>query len=243
MHYRIKALLFDLDDTLLGNNMEGAFLQRYLDMLTRRIAHLMDPELFVRLIWDSTEAMTRNNDDTRTLQQVFWDDFSSRTDVPKEKLLPLLMDFYINDFPALEKETRRLPDARPVIQAAFDRGYDVVIATKPLFPRIAIEHRLAWAGIDDFEYALITSYEVMHFCKPHPRYFLEIAERLDHRPEECLMIGNDPADDMAAGKVGMKTFYIEGTGTKETAPLVAVSARGSLRDLLCYIETGDLHDL
>ena len=43
----IKALLFDLDDTLLGNDMAGPFLERYLDMLTRRIAHLLAPKTFV----------------------------------------------------------------------------------------------------------------------------------------------------------------------------------------------------
>ena len=43
----IKALLFDLDDTLLGNDMAAPFLERYLDMLTRRIAHLLAPKTFV----------------------------------------------------------------------------------------------------------------------------------------------------------------------------------------------------
>ena len=195
------------------------------------------------MLWDCTEGMIQNNDGTRTLQQVFWDDFSPHTDVPEADLRPLLMDFYVNDFPTLVNETRRIPEARAVIEAAFACGYDVVIATKPLFPRIAILHRLTWAGIDDFDYALVTSYEVMHFCKPHPRYYLEIASFLADRPEECMMIGNDPNDDMIAGSVGMRTFYVEGTSAGKHDLPVPVSDRGSLRRLLTLVESEGLHGL
>ena len=243
MRPRIKAFLFDLDDTLLSNDMEGAFLQRYLDMLSRKVALVLEPETVVPLLWRCSEAMVRNEDSSRTLKQVFWDEFASRTNIPEATLMPLLMDFYANDFPALEDETQRIPEARPLIKTAFGRGCDVVIATKPVFPRVAIAHRLAWAGIDDFDYSLITSYEVMHFCKPHPQYFLEISRFLGLQPEECMMIGNDPSDDMAAGKVGMRTFYIEGTRADSHDLSVPVNGRGSARRLLQLLESEEIHGL
>ena len=243
MRPRIKDFLFDLDDTLLGNDMEGAFLGRYLDMLSRKVAHLCEPRAFVQLLWQCSEAMVRNEDSSRTLQQVFWDEFAIRTDIPETALLPVLTDFYANDFPTLEDETQRIPEACPLVKTALARGCDVVIATKPVFPRVAIAHRLAWAGIDDLDYSLITSYEVMHFCKPHLQYFLEISTFLDIQPEQCMMIGNDPSDDMVAGKVGMRTFYIEGTSADNHNLSVPVNGRGSARRLLQLLQSEEIHGL
>jgi len=43
-----------------------------------------------------------------------------------------------------------LPEARSVVQAVFDAGYDVVIATNPLFPDTAIRQRMEWADVAEF---------------------------------------------------------------------------------------------
>ena len=73
----------------------------------------------------------------------------------------------------------------------------------------ALEQRLAWAGLGDFDFELITSYEIMHFCKPHPEYYQEILSLIGLSAEECLMVGNDIGEDLPAGTIGMKTFLVE----------------------------------
>jgi len=92
-----------------------------------------------------------------------------------------------------------------------------------------VEHRLEWAGVLDFPYALITTYENMHNCKPSPRYYLEIAEKIARKPEECIMVGNDAEADIApAAKAGMRTFYLAcGDADNET---VIADYRGTLQD-------------
>ena len=56
----------------------------------------------------------------------------------------------------------------------------------------------------------------MHFCKPYAEYYWEIAELIGCAPGECLMVGNAPVFDLAAGKVGMKTFLL-GDGPRPQA--------------------------
>ena len=89
------------------------------------------------------------------------------------------------------------------------RNTRIVIATNAVFPLTALEQRLAWAGLRDFDFELITSYEVMHFCKPHPEYYKEILSLIGLPPEECLMVGNDIGEDLPAGTIGIKTFLVE----------------------------------
>ena len=84
----------------------------------------------------------------------------------------------------------------------------MVLATNPLFPSIATENRIRWAGLqpEDFEY--FTTFESSHYCKPNLDYYREILDRLSLKPEECLMVGNDVSEDMVTEQLGMKTFLL-----------------------------------
>ena len=96
------------------------------------------------------------------------------------------------------------------MRAAFARGLAVIIATNPLFPTTAIEQRLAWAGVpvDEYPYALVTTYENMHAAKPQPAYYREILAAIDCPPDRALMVGDDWKNDIApAAAVGLHTFW------------------------------------
>ena len=51
-------------------------------------------------------------------------------------------------------------------------------------------------SLSDFSY--VTTYENSSYCKPNPDYFGEILEKTGKQPEECLMVGNDADEDLAA---------------------------------------------
>jgi FMN phosphatase YigB (HAD superfamily) len=92
----------------------------------------------------------------------------------------------------------------------------VVIATQPVFPLVAIRQRMDWARVGDFPYQLITSYENMHSCKPMTEYYLEIASIIGCPPNECVMVGNDPAQDISpAQDAGMATYLVTTSGKDE----------------------------
>jgi len=73
----------------------------------------------------------------------------------------------------------------------------------------------------------------MHFCKPHPEYFEELLRHLGKTARECVMIGNDPAKDMPASKVGITTFYVLFPG--EGGRAGSADHTGSLEDLAAWI--------
>lgn len=233
MNQSILAILFDLDGTLLDSNMEN-FIPLYFQALSARVAHLMPPKEFVVQLMRATEAMMAN-DGTATNEQVFANAFYPLLGHNRAELEPIFDDFYAYDFPDLRKYTSRKPEARPLVQRAFDLGYDVVIATNPLFPRTATQQRLEWAGVADFPYSLVTSYENSRACKPNLRYFDLVCEHIGRAPAECLVVG-DEAMDMVAARVGCLTFLVPGPATALNASVPEPAYRGTLSDVMALIE-------
>ncbi len=228
MNKAIRAVLFDLDDTLLENNMDR-FVKEYFDLLTPHMAHMVLPEKFVSALLHATFAMIENRDSAVTNRQAFINDFFPRVGWKAEEMMPLFDDFYAVQFDKLRSLTRPNPSARAAIQTAFDRGCDVVIATNPIFPETAIRQRIEWAGVSDFPFKLITSYEVMHFAKPNSRYYLEILEHIGRSPGECIMVGNDWDNDIApAMKASLQVFWVNTTTDSMNA--IDPSDRGTLTE-------------
>jgi FMN phosphatase YigB (HAD superfamily) len=211
----ITTLLFDLDDTLLGNSMD-AFLPGYFAQLAQHF-ELGETQArrLVSAVYCGTEAMAANRDPTRALLGVFYDAFYQAVGWEPAAYTPRFDEFYRARFPKLQPLTQTRPAARAVIEWAFKAGYQVVIATSPLFPMRAIQERLRWAGVADFPYALITAIETSHFTKPHPEYFAEALARVGARPPEALVVGNDwDADLKPAARLGLPHYWVAAPGTK-----------------------------
>ncbi len=63
------------------------------------------------------------------------------------------------------------------------------------------------AVVKALEYACQKKAKV--FGKPNPTFFREILKRLGAKPEECMMISDDPLSDLlGAKKLGMKTVFV-----------------------------------
>jgi FMN phosphatase YigB (HAD superfamily) len=105
----------------------------------------------------------------------------------------------------------------------------VAVATQPIFPLVAIEHRLKWAGLGDVSFDAITTYEVMEACKPQVGYFLQTCSMIGCAPGDCVMVGDDADADMPAGALGITTIYVG----KGTAP---ADHAGSLGDVPALLE-------
>ena len=211
----IKALLFDLDDTLLGNDMR-VFLPAYFQAVAGHFPDL-DGASLVRHLMAGTRAMLANTDPARPLRQVFLDNFPPAQDGRAAQMWARFEAFYSTEFARLRVHTQPRPAARLALEWAFAAGYRVVVATSPLFPLAAILERLNWAGADGLPFDLITHIEKCRFAKPHPEYLAEILARLGLRPEEALLIGNDWSDDMVpAARLGMPHYWV--TETDQAPP-------------------------
>lgn len=232
------TLLLDLDDTLLNNDID-TFLPAYLKALSKHLAPLFPGDVLIRELLAATRLMVENRDPAFTLEEVFNRAFYPALGTTRAALKGEIDAFYNQVFPTLQTLTAAKPEAIRLVEEALARGYQVVIATNPLFPRVAIEHRLAWAGlpVHKYPFALITSFEKFHFTKPHPAYYAEILAQLGWPDQPCLMVGNSLSDDINPSTVlGLPAFWImnESKNTSEGEPF---SNQGSLSGVLACAET------
>lgn len=202
----IKHVLFDLDGTLIHFD-HVLFVKNYVNLLSRKFAHLTDPVKFGEQLLTATGLMIQSTDGSKTNAEIFWEYLSSNTGLSRETIDPLIESFYNQEFEEL-KELVTVPAILPIIRKITNKNIPITVATNPVFPIKAVKNRLAWAGLQDIDFQLITTYESSHYCKPSLQYFQEIADTLGVKPEECLMIGNDVSEDLAAGKIGMKTYLL-----------------------------------
>lgn len=231
----VKTILFDLDGTLLPIDTDQ-FVRMYMKALAGYAGHLVPPERLVSQVMASTYKMIENVDPGLTNAQVFAADFFPKVERSEAELMPVFDAFYRERFPALKAACPGIPGiAREVVQTAVDKGYEVVLATNPLFPREAIEERMRWIHVDDMPWRLVTSYEEMTACKPQPQYYKEVLRKIGCASEECLMVGNDMEEDLVAATLGMDVFIVTDHLISRTQrPLPAQS--GTLSDFLGHLK-------
>lgn len=146
MPRRFSTVLFDLDGTLLHIDVE-AFFPDYFALLGAAVSGYMAPEKFIPRLMRATEAMIANRDPATSNREVF-------------------LEVFFANLNTLSRHARPAARAREVVETVLAGGRKAVIATSPVFPRLAVEERLRWANLDGLPFALVTTYEDMHFCKP-----------------------------------------------------------------------------
>lgn len=204
----LDTILFDLDGTLLPINTEE-FTKRYFGALSIKLRDYFTADEIGKAIWSSTNAMIQNLDANKTNQDVFFEVFSKQVKPDIETLLPIFDDFYENEFIELQKGIDAEEAMIKSVKILKEKGYDLIIATNPLFPRVAVEERIKWAGLDQDDFSFITSYEIMHYCKPQIEFYEEVLEKTNKKPSQSVMVGNDVKEDMIIKGLGVETYLIE----------------------------------
>jgi HAD superfamily hydrolase (TIGR01509 family) len=228
------SILFDLDGTLLPMDYDR-FTKAYFKELSRKMAPLgYEASELVSGIWSGVNAILQGDPNT-TGEERFWTEFARIFGPRVYEDKAIIDDFYTHEFHNASIVTHRTPLARAAVDLAHQKGAKVVLATNPIFPLCAVHSRLQWAGLTPEDFDLITSYETSHYCKPDPRYYGEILEKLGLTPSRCLMIGNDVGEDIqSAQSLGLATFLIEdcilGDPTEVTTP------SGTFEDCIHFLE-------
>ncbi len=233
-----STILLDLDDTLLENSTE-LFIPAYLNSISHYLSEFAPAETITALILKSTQAMQANSNPNVTNYQAFYSAFLSNLNCSYEDVNPKVQEYYEEVYPTLRQYTNPTPIARQLVAHLIEQGYQVVIATNPLFPHTAVEQRLAWAGVQDFPYALVITMEIMHYSKPDPQYYREILTRVGASPAHTLMVGDDPQNDIApANAIGIKTWWITDASSSPSTPSTS-NYKGTLTEFYrCAIEGG-----
>ena len=231
----IKHILFDLDGTLLPMDQD-VFVEAYMRSLS---AHMMpygyDPKTLVKSIWLGTGAMIRN-DGSVSNEEAFWRCFDGIFGADARKDESKFEEYYRSGFTSVQKSCGFLAEAKTTIEQLKNKGYRLILATNPIFPPIATNQRVVWAGLstDDFEW--ITTYDNSHYCKPNLNYYREIFEKMNISPEECLMVGNDVGEDMIAQKLGCKVFLMTECIINKANEDISDYPQGSFAQLMQFIE-------
>ncbi|HJW82808.1 MAG TPA: HAD family hydrolase [Anaerolineae bacterium] len=208
MNWRLKAVLFDLDDTLLENDM-SRFGPAYSALLGRSFAPLISPDVMLPALRQSIGAVLRHDDPAVTNGEKFERELSTRTGLSAVTLRAGLDRFCAEDFPRLRALTRPRAEASQVVRQARLRGWNVALATNPMFPASATLQRVEWAGLDERDFDAISTQDNSHACKPNPAFFLALLRAIGAAPGETLMVGDDWRLDIApAIELGLKTFWI-----------------------------------
>ena len=227
----LSTILLDLDDTLLDNQMEQ-FIPAYFQRLGEYMSASFPADKFIRELIVGSQQMLENTDPRVTLEKAFADYFYPALGITAEDVEEQLYNFYMQDFPSLKPVTGIRPSARPVVESLLNKGFEVVIATNPLFPKVAIEERLRWANLapEELPFTILTSYETFHFTKPKLAYYAEILGQLGRKAHEVVMVGNDPELDLdPAQALSMRVYHISDDAEGEYPA-------GNLEDMLQWVD-------
>lgn len=203
---RFNTVLFDLDGTLLPINGE-AFEAIYFKGLSSYFLDKYEPKEFIKLIWTATKAMVMDTS-SKTNEEAFMESLQSLVKEDITWMQERFNQFYLNEFDQIRVAVTPNISIQNAVKLLKEKGYRLVIATNPMFPKIAIEKRIEWTGCDrdDFEY--VTSFEKNHYCKPQLKFYEEVVNDCGLNPNECLMVGNDINEDMIVSKLNMSTYLI-----------------------------------
>jgi len=227
---KVTTVLFDLDGTLLPMDQD-VFIKTYFTRVAAKMAPRgYEPRALIDAIWAGTTSMVKN-DGSCTNEQAFWATFAAILGEKVRAEEPVLRGFYENEFQGVQSVCGCHPAAAEIVRDLKARGIRVVLATNPVFPAVATESRIRWAGLEPSDFELYTTYENSRYCKPTLAYYEDILASLGVSGEECVMVGNDVSEDMITERLGMKTFLLTDCLINKNGEDISKWAHGGFEEL------------
>lgn len=230
----LNTIFFDLDGTLL-NLSQDTFMEVYvkeLVMFAARYGH--KPEDVKKGLFYGMKLMFEN-DGQRSNENCFWDGFAAILGEKVRGEKNDYMHFYENEFNVLKRVTSYNERMKECIDGLKKKGYTLLLATNPLFPKEATFARTRWANLEVEDFVRITTYENSTYCKPKLAYFEENLVAIGKRADECLMVGNNVSEDMVAEQLGFDTYLITDILENDKNLDISKYKQGSAQDAIVYL--------
>jgi FMN phosphatase YigB (HAD superfamily) len=212
------TVLWDLDGTLIGQRR-----RTFATLMPAGAAwvfrDLVPPHRFLPLL-GRTLRDVRVNDTEHTNTELMLRLLAERVDTGRDVVEARLARLAEVEFARLRACFPARPAAVAAVRELAEAGARQVVATNPLWPRSTVETRIRWGGHDLTSFAFVTSGETMRRAKPRPDFYRELLDRLGAAAGDCVMVGNDPADDGTAALLGIPVFLL-GARTTDIPPAVA----------------------
>lgn len=186
----MKAIIFDVDGTLLDT--EKLYMQAWREA-GAVFGYKVTEEALLR-----TRAVNSAVAE-KVFQETVAKDFPYGT-VRKERIR--IAEKLIAETPT---ETLVMPGARQVLQEMRKRGVPMAVASSTPYEK-TVAH-LRHAELADFFDAVVCG-DMVEKGKPEPDVFLKAAELLGVSAEDCLVVGDTPADVLAGTAAGMQVALI-----------------------------------
>jgi len=191
----IKAVIFDIDDTLIDftETKNLAIKESVKAMIDKGIDEDFDSlhKEFKRFYWE------RGIEDQQIFQKFFIEKYGKID-------YPVLASAILAYRKAKEGVLKPYPGAKNLLIQLKERGLKLAILSDA--PKLEAYLRLCSVSFDDF-FDLILTKDDVGVSKPHSKGFEIILKEFDIKAEECLMIGDAPDKDMeGAKKLGMMTI-------------------------------------
>ncbi|MGK0367052.1 MAG: FMN phosphatase YigB (HAD superfamily) [Thermoproteota archaeon] len=206
----VDILLFDLDGTLV--DMDKKFEFPLMLRAIKRFFKFIRPHKFPGAFWSAIKEIQRGTSE-KTNHELLRQELMKKGFGTREELEEILDKVLNTDFPKAAKHFSPVAGAletmKLVNQLRKEKKIRCILATNPMFPLSAVELRLTAGGFDPADFEFITHSQNSYSCKPHVQYYQNLVDKLDLDPSKCLMIGNDPAKDLPASALGIRTFLLD----------------------------------
>jgi len=216
---RIRAVLFDIDGTLLDSN--DAHAHAWLDALR---GHGKD------VPFDLVRSKIGMGGDKLLMEVAGIDDQSLEGRLLGERRIAVFKAHYLPDLGPT-------PGARSLVERLRSRGLARAIVTSAKGDELAdLMRQAAVANLFD---VLITSDDA-ESSKPDPDLVTVALQKLGVGPREAVMIGDTPYDIVAAARAGVSTIALRCGGWKDRDLDGAIAIYDSPADLIARIDQSPL---
>lgn len=212
MHSPIRAIGFDLGDTLLFyRDTPMSWVALYSDALAA-VAEICKAQPSAEQITRAKEILTQHN--TRVVPRT--------KEIPAEKIFSSILEAWELEpsqhtdaaieafFTFFQQRMSPYPETVHVLETLRARGFPTGILTDVPYgmPRTFVQRDVTGAGMTELFDVLLTSVEA-GTRKPEPTGYLELAKRLGVTTREMLYVGNEPKDVIGAKQAGAWSAFLD----------------------------------
>lgn len=186
---KIKAVLFDMDGVIFDTERE--YLKEW-NKIFEKYGYEMKKEIYV-------SVMGRGR---KKVKEIFKENFGN--DLPIEKM-------YIEKDKMLKEaiENNKVPlkqGALELLEFLKKNGYKTALATSAKKDRV--KSQVTHAKMNNLFDAIVCADDIVN-SKPDPEIFLKAAEKVNIKPENCIVIEDSEAGIRAAFNAGMIAFHVK----------------------------------
>lgn len=190
MQMNVKAVLFDLDGTLVDSmSMWKEIDVEYLNKYDIPVPETLQQDIEGLSMYQTAVYFKKTFGIPETLEniQATWNEMAYHKYTQEVPLKPFVREY---------------------LESLKKQGIPCGIATSN--SRILTEAILKSHEIDHYFSVMVTGDEVVN-GKPHPQVYLEAAEKIGVKPENCLVFEDIPVGIMAGKNAGMTVYAVEDT--------------------------------